>query len=44
MVDDLPSRAVRFVTESRGIDYTIVNGVVVHEAGQPTGALPGRLL
>jgi N-acyl-D-aspartate/D-glutamate deacylase len=44
MVDDLPAKSVRFVTESRGIYQTIVNGVVVHEAGQPTGALPGQLL
>jgi N-acyl-D-aspartate/D-glutamate deacylase len=44
MVDDLPAKSVRFVTESRGIHHTIVNGVVVHESGRPTGALPGQLL
>lgn len=44
MVTDLPGRSVRFVTESRGIHHTIVNGVVVSEEGKSTGALPGQLL
>jgi N-acyl-D-aspartate/D-glutamate deacylase len=44
MVDDLPARSVRFVTEPRGIYQTIVNGVVVSEEGHSTGALPGQLL
>jgi N-acyl-D-aspartate/D-glutamate deacylase len=44
MVDDLPARSVRFVSEPRGIHQTIVNGVVVSEEGRSTGALPGQLL
>jgi N-acyl-D-aspartate/D-glutamate deacylase len=44
MVDDLPARSVRFVTEPRGIYQTIVNGVVVSEEGQSTGDLPGQML
>jgi N-acyl-D-aspartate/D-glutamate deacylase len=44
MVDDLPARSVRFVTEPRGIYQTIVNGVVVSEEGQSTGHLPGLML
>jgi N-acyl-D-aspartate/D-glutamate deacylase len=44
MVDDLPGKSVRFVTDPRGIYQTIVNGVVVSEEGQSTDALPGQLL
>jgi N-acyl-D-aspartate/D-glutamate deacylase len=44
MIDDLPGRSMRFVTEPRGISYTIVNGVVVSEEGHPSGQLPGQLL
>jgi N-acyl-D-aspartate/D-glutamate deacylase len=44
MVDDLPARSVRFVTEPRGIYQTIVNGVVVSEEGKSTGDLPGQML
>jgi N-acyl-D-aspartate/D-glutamate deacylase len=44
MVTDLPGNSVRFVTEARGIHYTIVNGKVVSEDGRSTGALPGQLL
>jgi N-acyl-D-aspartate/D-glutamate deacylase len=44
MVDDLPGKSVRFITNPRGIYQTIVNGVVVSEEGQSTGALPGQLL
>ncbi|HEX4862654.1 MAG TPA: amidohydrolase family protein, partial [Acidimicrobiales bacterium] len=44
MVTDLPGNSVRFVTEARGIHYTIVNGEVVSEDGKSTGALPGQLL
>jgi N-acyl-D-aspartate/D-glutamate deacylase len=44
MIDDLPGQSLRFVTEPKGICHTIVNGVVVSEGGQSTGALPGELL
>jgi N-acyl-D-aspartate/D-glutamate deacylase len=44
MVTDLPGNSVRFVTEARGIHYTMVNGKVVSEDGQSTGALSGQLL
>ena len=44
MVTDLPGNSLRFVTEARGIHYTIVNGEVVSEDGKSTGALPGQLL
>jgi N-acyl-D-aspartate/D-glutamate deacylase len=41
---DLPGGAVRFEQRSQGIDATIVAGQVVIEHGEPTGALPGRLV
>jgi hypothetical protein len=30
--------------EARGFDYTIVNGEVLIDHGQPTGTYPGRVL
>jgi N-acyl-D-aspartate/D-glutamate deacylase len=41
---DLPGGGRRLVTEAQGIEYTIVNGVVLYEHGRHTGALPGRVL
>lgn len=41
---DLPGGAIRFVMGASGVEYTLVNGEVVYEHGQPTGKLPGRLL
>ena len=41
---DLPGGARRLVMEAQGIRYTIVNGQVLYENGQHTGALPGRVL
>lgn len=41
---DLPGGARRIVVGSRGIEYTIVNGVPVFEAGEMTGAHPGQVL
>jgi N-acyl-D-aspartate/D-glutamate deacylase len=43
-VHDLPGGGLRFVTAAHGIEYTIVNGEVLFEHQQHTGALPGRLL
>ncbi len=40
---DLPAGAKRLVQKSTGIRYTLVNGQVMLENCQPTGALPGRL-
>ena len=40
---DLPAGAKRLVQKSRGIHYTIVNGMVLLEGDRHTGALPGRL-
>jgi N-acyl-D-aspartate/D-glutamate deacylase len=44
MVNDLPAKSERFVTEPRGIYQTIVNGVVVSDGGEATGALAGQVL
>ena len=41
---DLPGGGRRLVTQARGVEYTIVNGVVLYEGARHTGALPGRVL
>jgi N-acyl-D-aspartate/D-glutamate deacylase len=41
---DFPGGGRRLVTRADGIEYTIVNGTVLYENGQHTGALPGRVL
>ena len=43
-VRDLPGGGLRFVTAAQGIEYTIVNGEVLFEHQQHTGALPGLVL
>jgi N-acyl-D-aspartate/D-glutamate deacylase len=44
MVNDLPAKSERFVTEPLGIYQTIVNGVIVSDEGEATGALAGQVL
>ncbi len=44
MVNDLPANRERFVTEPKGIYQTVVNGVVVSDLGESTGALAGQVL
>ena len=44
MVYDLPAGGRRFVQRAEGYKYTIVSGEVVFADGQPTGALPGRVI
>jgi N-acyl-D-aspartate/D-glutamate deacylase len=41
---DLPGGAKRMVMPSRGVEYTIVNGVVVYAEGRATGATSGTVL
>jgi N-acyl-D-amino-acid deacylase len=41
---DLPGGGLRLVTTSQGVEYTIVNGEVLYEHGNHTGALPGQVL
>ena len=41
---DLPGGAKRMVMRSRGIEYTLVNGEVMWEKGELTGAAAGKVL
>ena len=43
-VHDFPAGGWRIRELAQGIHYTIVNGQVLLEDGQHTGALPGRVL
>jgi hypothetical protein len=43
-VYDLPDGSVRVKREAIGIDYVLVNGEVLLEGGEHTGALPGQVL
>ncbi len=44
IVYDLPAGGKRLVQRTDGFDATIVSGSVVYRNGEPTGALPGRLV
>jgi N-acyl-D-aspartate/D-glutamate deacylase len=44
MVEDLPAGGKRLMQGASGYDFTIVSGVVTHQNGKPTGALPGKLV
>ncbi len=44
MVEDLPGNEKRFIQKALGIEMTIVNGQVLVEKDNHTGALPGRVL
>ncbi len=44
VVFDLPAGGRRLDQTAEGYDLTIVSGQVVYRKGQPTGALPGRLV
>ena len=44
MVYDLPAEGRRLVQRVDGYKATIQSGAVTYEDGQPTGALPGRLV
>jgi N-acyl-D-aspartate/D-glutamate deacylase len=44
MVSDLPGGEKRLIQKANGIEMTIVNGQVLVEHGQHTGALPGAVL
>lgn len=44
MVQDLPGNEKRLIQKAIGIETTIVNGEVLVQRGEHTGALPGRVL
>jgi N-acyl-D-aspartate/D-glutamate deacylase len=44
LVDDLPAGGRRLEQRSQGFLATLVNGRVTIRGGQPTGAMPGRLI
>ncbi len=44
VVHDLPAGAIRLRQTADGIACTVVNGQIVLRHGEPTGALPGKLL
>jgi len=44
MVFDLPANGRRFVQRVDGYKYTLVSGDVTYENGEPTGAMPGKVV
>ena len=44
MVYDLPAGGRRLIQKIDGYRYTIVDGVVTYQDGQPTGKMPGKLV
>ncbi len=42
--NDLPGGGRRLVSPAQGVEYTIVNGEVLFDHGQHTGAMPGKVL
>ena len=44
MVFDLPAGGRRLIQRAHGYVATIVSGVVTYENGEPTGAMPGKLI
>lgn len=44
IVHDLPAGGKRFLQRADGIKTTIVAGEVIYQDGEPTGALPGKLV
>ena len=41
---DLPAGGKRFLQRADGIKATIVSGEIIYQDGEPTGALPGKLI
>ena len=44
MVYDLPAGGRRFISRADGYKYTLVSGEVVFQDGEPTGAMPGKVV
>jgi len=41
---DLPAGGRRLMQRARGYEATVVGGEITYRNGEPTGALPGRLI
>jgi N-acyl-D-aspartate/D-glutamate deacylase len=41
---DLPAGGKRLLQKAQGYRATVLSGVVTYRDGEPTGALPGRLV
>ena len=41
---DLPAGAGRYIQKASGFDFTLVNGEIFMEGGEPAGSFSGRLL
>ena len=44
MAFDLPADGKRLLQRARGYTATVVSGTIVYRDGEPTGALPGKLV
>ncbi len=44
VAEDLPGGEWRRIQKAKGYRWTLVNGEITFEDGEPTGAMPGRLL
>lgn len=44
VAEDLPGGEWRRIQKSKGYNWIMVNGEITFEEGEPTGAMPGRLL
>jgi N-acyl-D-aspartate/D-glutamate deacylase len=44
MAFDLPAGGKRLLQRARGYSATVVSGTIVYREGEPTGALPGKLV
>ncbi|MBJ20843.1 MAG: amidohydrolase family protein [bacterium] len=44
LVEDFPANSSRYVVDSEGYKLTVVNGQILVEDGEHTGALPGEVL
>jgi N-acyl-D-amino-acid deacylase len=44
IVYDFPAGARRFVQRAEGYQYTVVSGEVTYRNGEPTGAMPGKVV
>ena len=44
MVFDLPAQGRRLIQRAHGYRATVKSGEVIFEDGEPTGALPGKLI